>query len=232
VIGGEGLEEIGACAFASCTLLQEITIHPGVKAIEFQTFHGCIQLTIVNLSDGLEEIRKEAFFECTSLQSIIIPHTVRAIHKEAFSRCTSLTSVMFCDEIQEFVTTKESMRDWWNHGVHEKSLSTYCFLLNCNIPQRLDLLRLSEWQINIHEMLRRIPLISAEDMDAYFDTINSRLSNYEHYLKDAPILLELAIWKLKMPNELSHSTIDMKMQCRTDSLSMVTIIVRNVLTFL
>jgi hypothetical protein len=57
----------------------------------------------------------------------IIPPVARVIHKEAFDVCSQLTNVHFCDEIEEFVSG-ESMWDWWNHRVHERSLSTYCFL--------------------------------------------------------------------------------------------------------
>ena len=125
------------------------------------------------------------------------------------------------------------MRDWWNHGVHEKSLSTYCFLVKFNISKRLDSLRLREWQINIHGMLRHIPFVSPEDTDTYFDSIDSKVSDYEHYLDNAPMLLELAIWKSKVRDQLSQkNTADMKMLSRANSLPMVTIIVRSVLSFL
>jgi hypothetical protein len=48
------------------------------------------------------------------------------------------------------------------------------------------------WQANIYSMLRSIPTISAEDLDAYFDTIDTKLTEYEN-LSAAPTLLELAI---------------------------------------
>ena len=51
-----------------------------------------------------------------------------------------------------------------------------------------------KWQINIHDMLSRIPFIPPEDLSAYFNSINSKLSAYEN-LKDAPMLLELAIYQ-------------------------------------
>ena len=64
----------------------------------------------------------------------------------------------------------------------------------CNIPERIGLVQARKWQLNIHEMLRRIPSISPEILSAYFESINSKLSVYEN-LKDAPMLLELAIYQ-------------------------------------
>ncbi len=91
-------------------------------------------------------------------------------------------------------------------------------------------------QSNIHEMLRGIPSISRfRDLYPYFDSIDSKLSVYEK-LKYAPASLELAIWKSKIIEQTEGNiyllTTDMKMQCRTDSLQKVTIIVPNVLSFL
>ncbi len=40
----------------------------------------------------------------------------------------------------------------------------------------------NSWQVNIYEMMRTILSISTENMDAYFDTIDSRLFFYENLL--------------------------------------------------
>ncbi len=114
-------------------------IPPAIRVIEAGAFMECLGLTIVILGKGLEEIGELAFYKCTSLREIVIPPAIRVIHKEAFFECSQLTNVCFCDEIEEFVSGK-LMRDWWNHGVHERSLSalsTYCFLVQCNIPERV-----------------------------------------------------------------------------------------------
>ena len=85
-------------------------------------------------------------------------------------------------------------------------------------------------------MLSRIPLISKKDLEKFFVYTDSKLSVYEN-LKDAPMMLELAIWKSKITeqndmNNDSTLTDDTKMQCRIASFSMVAIIVPNVLSFL
>ena len=188
---GEGLDEIGVEAFYRCTSLQSIVISPNVKAIYDYTFAECSGLTTVTFNDGMKEIGKRAFYKCKSLECIMIPRAVNSIHQKAFDGCSSLTNVEFCAEIEQFVSW-EAIQDWWNHGVHERSLSTYCFLVKCNIPERLGLVTVRSWQANIYEMLNRIPSIPLKSMKSYFVSIDSRLTMYER-LKESPALLEPAI---------------------------------------
>ncbi len=99
----------------------------------------------------------------------------------------------FCNEIEQFVSAK-SMQDWWNHGVHEKALSTYSFLVSWSIPKRLGLIQVRSWQAHIHGMLKCIPSVapSVFDLNLYFRPINSKLSYYKD-LREAPMLLEQAV---------------------------------------
>jgi hypothetical protein len=228
----DGLEEIGQWAFAGCGLVR-IDIPPSVRAIKSGAFYDCSGLTTAILNDGLEVIGKGAFARC-ALVSIDIPPSVREIDAAAFKECSNLTTVQFSDEIEEFVSG-ESMRHWWINGVHERCLSTYSFFVRCNILERVGLLLPRMWQSNIHDMLVGIPSISSEGLDSYIRSIDSKLS-VDDKLKDAPALLKLAIWKSKFiertDGNIDLLDADMKIECRTDSLTMVVIIVPNVLTFL
>ena len=230
---GDRLEEIGGYAFKSCKSLEEIVIPNAVKAIKKGAFQGCSALTAVTLGEGLEEIGKRAFRRCTSLQRIVIPHKVKTIDDTAFAKCSNLMNVEFCDEIEEFVSC-DAMRGWWNQGVHKRSLSTYSFLVKCNIPERLGRLQVRNWQANIFDMLRRIPTIRTKDVDSFFVSIDSRLSFYE-ILMGYPALLELAIWKSKFPEQFNSSNLllatQMKMQRRIDSITTINIVVPNVMSF-
>lgn len=234
VILGEGLEEIQRGAFAACMSLPEIVIPNSVRVIQAGAFYLCLQLRSVILGDGLEEICFYAFYNCTSLRRIVIPRTVKVIDDTAFNNCSQLTSVVFCNEIEDLVTTA-SMRYWWNNGTHEKSISTYCFLVRSDVPERLGRVRQIKWQANIHKMLKRIPSITDEHRVAYFNSIESKLTLYEN-LDDAPFLLELAIWKAKIMERFDKNKYALvgctKMECRTDAISMVAIIVPHVLSFL
>jgi hypothetical protein len=104
-------------------------------------------------------------------------------------------------------------------------------LVRFNIPERLGLVRATQWQDSIHGMLMRIPFISKNGMDSYIRSMDSKLSAYE-----GSTMLELAIWKSKIVEQtdgvIYPLDADLKMACRIDSLSMVDIIVPNVLSFL
>ncbi len=90
-------------------------------------------------------------------------------------------------------------------------------------------------QTHIRRKRRRIPFIYFWDLVAYFDSIDAKLSASEN-LENAFMLLELAVWKSKITERYGQNngllTIEMKMRYRTDSVSMVRIIVPNVLSFL
>ena len=126
MILGVGLDEIGERSFKGCAFVH-IDIPPAVRAIKDHTFYWCLGLTTVILNDGLEEIGQWAFNGCAFVL-IDIPPSVRAIYETAFKECSNLTTVQFCNDIKEFVSA-ESMRHWWNNGVHKKCLSTYCFFV-------------------------------------------------------------------------------------------------------
>jgi hypothetical protein len=232
---GSGLEEIGLEAFQCCTSLHEIAIPNAVTAIKARVFYRCSGLTTVILGDGVEEIGNEAFKECTVLQHILIPPAVKTIDDNAFQGCTNLLQVQFCPRIEECVAS-EAIRNWWNQGLHKQCLATYCFLVRCSILERLGFIRVQNAQANIFDMLGRVPTIRRAKLDLFFASINSRLLFYESLMHSAA-LLELVFWKSKIIDHFSPSnipllTMEMKMQCRHDSIRMVSIIVPHVMSFL
>ncbi len=96
----------------------------------------------------------------------------------------------------------------------------------------MGLVRVKRWQANIYDMLRCIPSIPT------IDSIEAKLSLNKN-LEETPALLEMAIWKSIITKQLvfggsnGNLTYDiLKMQCCADFLTMVTIIVPNVLSFL
>ena len=153
-----GLVVIEKFAFTYCISVECILIPPTVRETEEDAFSECTQLSLVILQNGLEVIGSCAF-SGTSIKSIEIPPSVTEIWDDAFEHCSNLTRVVFCDMIENFVS-RTRMKYWWNQGVHEKCLSTYCFLVQCNIPMSMENLTQNMWHINIHHMLQRIPSIA------------------------------------------------------------------------
>ena len=64
-----------------------------VTSIGENAFHGCWNLTSVELPNSVTSIGEHAFERCSSLTSVEIPNSVTSIGNEAFSECSSLTSV-------------------------------------------------------------------------------------------------------------------------------------------
>ena len=170
------------------------------------------------------------------LQHILIPPAVKTIDNNVFQGCTNILKVQFCPRIEEFVAS-EAIRNWWNQGLHKQCFTTYCFLVRCNILERLGFVPVQNAQANIFDMLGRVPTIrQAKKLDSFFASIDSRLLFYESLMHSAA-LLELVFWKSKIidyfsPSNIPLLTMEMKMQCRHDSIRMVSIIVPNVMSFL
>jgi hypothetical protein len=231
----EGLELLGRGAFFACRSLHSIRIPLRVKSIERNAFMRCHELRNVELSEGLEYIGEQAFASCNLLRYLNIPSTVKDISPIAFTDSTIggiyLNKLQFCDEIEEFVSG-ESLRDWWNNGISKCSLETYNFLVRCNIPARMDQL-MGRWQANIHELLRSIPSIDFDDLYDYFNTIDSKLTDYES-LPDVISVLELAIWKSKLSEQFGLDMENVssmeKFRCRVECGACV--IIPDVLSFL
>ena len=80
----EGIEYIGACAFAYYSQLEEVRFPSTLRGIEEKAFAGCRRLKRVNLPEGTEYIDKYAFSQCPNLQYVSIPSTMEEIHPKAF----------------------------------------------------------------------------------------------------------------------------------------------------
>ena len=86
-------------------------------------------------------------------------------------------------------------------------------------------------------MVTRISSIDWYQLESYYDTIHSKLVTYEHKyhrLKDAAFLLELALWKTKITEQMHVDNMDdtanMRGQFRVNCGAAV--VIPNVLPFL
>jgi len=69
------------------------SVPDSVTAIGANAFHGCENLTQIDLPDGLTNIGEEAFSNCASLMLIYIPDGVTSIESSTFYGCSSLINV-------------------------------------------------------------------------------------------------------------------------------------------
>ncbi len=117
VIIPEGVEKIGAYAFANLTALQEIVLPSTLTDIAYGAFYGCTELTTITFSgeNNLKLINEGAFEGCnlkgvldlprgyvigdyafagnTNLEGIRLPETLQSIGDYAFAGCSKLSDV-------------------------------------------------------------------------------------------------------------------------------------------
>lgn len=87
----KNVKEIEGAAFKK-TGIKTIDIPATVTAIGPSAFDSCKSMTAVTLHEGLKKIDYEAFYQCISLQKIAIPSTVTYNGYGVFYECKSLAS--------------------------------------------------------------------------------------------------------------------------------------------
>ena len=115
VIVPEGVEVIGAYAFANLTSLRSVTLPSTLKRIEQGAFFGCVNLREVKGIEHVQLINQNAFNGCNltgtlrpekaiavanyafafnkNLKSVILPETTKSVGAYAFAGCTALENV-------------------------------------------------------------------------------------------------------------------------------------------
>ena len=117
VIIPEGVETIGAYAFAYLTALEEVVLPSTLVQIEYNAFYGCTNLKKITFSgeNNLKIINKSAFERCDlqgtlnlpsayvisdyafagnmDLKGIVLPETLQTIGAYAFAGCSNLSNV-------------------------------------------------------------------------------------------------------------------------------------------
>jgi hypothetical protein len=181
----DGIEKVEGKAFYGCTALREIRL-PGVRIVEEDAFHYCINLTDVAFGDKLETIEYGAFAYCKYLQRIAIPlkdnmfplHPITQQYNQFNQQCLNLTTVdlVGVERIHNTIASLllESWKDEMNQEINR---------INQDLPN-----------IPSHEKTNAIRL--------WIRSVLNRMEHYkaEHYalLKENMTQLELALWKAKL----------------------------------
>ena len=133
-----GIKNIGSCAFANCTDLQEVVFHgTDVGTIGWGAFLNCSRLRNISLPVRLHDIGTVAFANCTSLNSVRIPDRCR-VADQAYANCSNLQSVecaptcdlghhVFASEVQQGGVTRHSL---YNSEI--RRLPSYVNERNCH----------------------------------------------------------------------------------------------------
>lgn len=102
IILGEGIEEIGANAFAYSMRLKELTLPSTLRTLGDGCFRECYNLcgSPLVLPEGLEEIGNSCFTSCTELSEVVLPSTIKSIGNSAFSN-TRLSKINFPEGLEE-----------------------------------------------------------------------------------------------------------------------------------
>ena len=80
--------------------MESITLPPGLKTIENETFRLCESLKNVVLRNTLEKIGIYAFYKA-GIESLTFPASLRHISQGAFAECEHLKSVELGEGLEE-----------------------------------------------------------------------------------------------------------------------------------
>ena len=215
VVFNEGLKEIGGYAFMNCISLGSINSPSTLTEIGNYAFYNCRNLREVLFNDGLKQILDYAFYGCSSLQSITLPSTLTDIGDHAFNTCSNL---------REVVIMNDKTKIGNNTFTCCEALESYKFP---NLSRRLETLVRVGYYSDIVNKINKLPGVHWRGgqifIPAYMTifpsygklqkvphgwvTIRSKLAMVVELLacyekKEAITLLELALWKANMNQEV------------------------------
>jgi len=203
---------------------------PSVRTIEFRAFNSCEQLTDVELGGNLERIGSNAFEYCPNLRRIAIPlkDDIFPLDSDSslcnqFGNCPNLTIVNLAgvEGINKTISSLflQSWKDEMNHDMN---------CINQVLPHTTESAKTATIRLWIGSLLGKMERYKAE-----------------HYslLEEATTLLELAVWKAKLDEEIMAHSLETKPAKRAklndDSIrkeqrvtSGASIVIKNVLPFL
>jgi hypothetical protein len=175
---GDRLETIGEYAFC-CLDLRNVKL-PNVRNIEEGAFHGCEHLTEVELSKDLLRIETEAFSDCPQLRHIAMPLKDNLLGNQVFNEWNELSQVDLVGGIHK--TVSSLLLERWRNDMNTLISQINWVLSNFDLEDKTATIR--GWMERVLETIEHFKL--------------------EHYklLKEAMSLLELALWKANLDDNM------------------------------
>ena len=230
---GDKLEEIGDDAFQRCTALTSIKIS-SVRTIGKEAFGFCGELTDVEFGEALGTLKEAAFRGCPKLKRIALPLKGNMIEDDVFEDCPKLTTVDLVGGIHRTVAS-----------LHDESWRSD---MNNEINRINQIQPTSAWHktgeidgINVYSR-RTVKRMKSVEICQWMRSTISCLDHYkeEHrnLLKEATTLLELALWKASLSDNMvreGRGVITGEVETSRDEIrytSGADIVIKNVLPFL
>jgi hypothetical protein len=261
VEGHNRLKRIERLAFYRCRRLRSVTKMTGLIEIEESAFNSCWALSELTELDKLGIIGYNSFGFCKSLTSINLPSIIM-VERYAFQYCTALTDVVFgkdLERIEQYALVSCTALKRITIPLKDNLIIGDDAFCNCRSLSRVDTL-----DGEIHKTISSLHLESwRNEMLEEIDRINQTLPNalsktraiqqwtrliqrMEHYksehqiiLKEAMALLELALWKANLRDNVAAQegvrvTRGQRKRARKDRCitSGASIVIKNVLPFL
>ena len=95
-----GIEFIGVAAFYNSTV-KKVTIADSVRAINYNAFSGCSEMTEIKLSANLVSLAEGVFRGCSKITSIDLPKKLKSIGYSCFYLCEKLQSIVLPEGLTE-----------------------------------------------------------------------------------------------------------------------------------
>eukprot|EP00984_Skeletonema_dohrnii_P008773 scaffold3270_cov97-Skeletonema_dohrnii-CCMP3373.AAC.3 len=223
---GDKLETIGKWAFSQCTSLERLKL-PSIITVNAEAFSSCEALTSIEFSERLETIERWAFLNCARLQYIAIPlkrdvFTFDPYQQEynQFSRCDLLATVDLVGGAHNKTVTSLHMESWRTEMIAEINLINQVLP---NTPADEKTAAIKQW------------------IDSVIDKMGHYKAEHHRYVKEAIILLELALWKAKLAEKEENYAEGRTKKVKLDSESVrkekritcgADMVIKNVLPFL
>ncbi len=176
------LEIIGDCAFPYSWSLRFFNL-PSIRRVGEGAFHSCYALTDAVFGEGLERIGARAFWDCKALRRIVIPLKDNLIIDDAFIRCEKLSNIAALDGGIHTTISTLHMESWRNDMQEEIDWINPC-PKNTMFGGKSQAIR--QW------------------IDSVLDRMEHYKSEHQMLVKEAMTLLELALWKAKLLNEVDE----------------------------